>query len=83
MPTGYMATKGLFIAIILGLINGYVYQWFINRDIRIKLPKLFCQLFQKFQCDYSGAVLITFWLIVLVRLMPFLYRIYMMLHRLF
>lgn len=47
MPTGYMAAKGLFIAIILGLINGYVYQWFINRDIRIKLQKLFCQLFQK------------------------------------
>ena len=65
MPTGYMAAKGLFIAIILGLINGYVYQWFINRDIRIKLPETVLSAVSKsFSAIIPGAVLITFWLIV-------------------
>ncbi|MDO5742144.1 PTS sugar transporter subunit IIC [Vagococcus lutrae] len=65
MPTGYMAAKGLFIAIILGLINGYVYQWFINRDIRIKLPETVPSAVSKsFSAIIPGAVLITFWLIV-------------------
>ena len=65
MPTGYMAAKGLFIAIILGLINGYVYQWFINRDIRIKLPDTVPSAVSKsFSAIIPGAILITFWLIV-------------------
>lgn len=65
MPTGYMAAKGLFIAIILGLINGYVYQWFINRDIRIKLPETVPSAVSKsFSAIIPGAVLITFWLLV-------------------
>ncbi|MGX6972446.1 PTS sugar transporter subunit IIC [Vagococcus lutrae] len=65
MPAGYMAAKGLFIAIILGLINGYVYQWFINRDIRIKLPETVPSAVSKsFSAIIPGAVLITFWLIV-------------------
>ena len=39
MPTTYMAAQGLFVAIILGLINGWVYQWFINHNIQIKMPE--------------------------------------------
>lgn len=38
MPTAFMASKGLFVAMILGLINGYIYQWFINHNIQIKMP---------------------------------------------
>ena len=65
MPTGYMAAKGLFVAIILGLINGYVYQWFINRDIQIKLPDTVPPaVTRSFSAIIPGAVLITFWLIV-------------------
>ena len=65
MPTGYMAAKGLFVAIILGLINGYVYQWFINRDIQIKLPDTVPPAVSRsFSAIIPGAVLITFWLIV-------------------
>lgn len=44
MPTTYMAAQGLFVAIVLGLLNGYVYAWFINRDIQIKLPDSVPQL---------------------------------------
>ena len=38
MPYGYLGSSGLFIAIIIGLITGGIFQWFINRDIRIKMP---------------------------------------------
>lgn len=65
MPTGYMAAKGLFVAIILGLINGYVYQWFINRNIQIKLPETVPSAVAKsFSAIIPGIVLITSWLIV-------------------
>ncbi|EGO6143849.1 PTS sugar transporter subunit IIC, partial [Enterococcus faecalis] len=65
MPTGYMAAKGLFVAIILGLINGYVYQWFINKNIQIKLPDTVPSAVAKsFSAIIPGAVLITFWLII-------------------
>lgn len=65
MPTGYMAAKGLFVAIILGLINGYVYQWFINRNIQIKLPETVPSAVAKsFSAIIPGIVLITSWLFV-------------------
>lgn len=65
IPTGYMDAKGLFIAIILGLINGYVYQWFITHNIQIKLPETVPPAVAKsFSAIIPGAVLITSWLIV-------------------
>lgn len=65
MPTAYMAAQGLFVAIILGLINGYVYQWFINRDIQIKMPDSVPPAIAKsFSAIIPGAVLIIFWLAV-------------------
>ena len=38
MPYGYLGSKGLFIAIIIGLITGGLFQWFINHNIQIKMP---------------------------------------------
>lgn len=65
MPTAYMGAKGLFIAIILGLVNGYIYQWFINHNIQIKLPETVPPAVAKsFSAIIPGAVTITFWLIV-------------------
>nr|WP_209316290.1 PTS transporter subunit EIIC [Vagococcus xieshaowenii] len=65
MPTGYMAAKGLFVAIILGLVNGYVYQLFISKNIQIKLPDTVPSAVAKsFSAIIPGAVLITFWLFV-------------------
>lgn len=65
MPTTFMAARGLFVAIILGLTNGYVYQWFINKNIRIKLPDSVPPAVAKsFSAIIPGAVIIVFWLFV-------------------
>jgi PTS system cellobiose-specific IIC component len=65
MPTTYMAAQGLFVAIVLGLLNGYVYAWFINRDIQIKLPdSVPPAVARSFSAIIPGAVIITFWLII-------------------
>lgn len=65
IPTSYMASKGLFIAIILGLLNGYIYQGFLNKDIRIKMPDGVPPAVSKsFSALIPGAVIITSWLIL-------------------
>ncbi|SMC27560.1 PTS system, cellobiose-specific IIC component [Clostridium acidisoli DSM 12555] len=38
IPTGWTGGKGMIAAILVGLFTGYVYSWFITRDIRIKMP---------------------------------------------
>lgn len=63
--TSYMTAQGLFVAIILGLINGYVYQWFINHNIEIKMPETVPPAVSKsFSAIIPGAFLVAFWLIV-------------------
>ncbi|HGQ0579806.1 TPA: PTS sugar transporter subunit IIC [Streptococcus pneumoniae] len=65
MPTAFMASKGLFVAMILGLINGYIYQWFINHNIQIKMPDGVPPAVSKsFSAIIPGAVPIVGWLIV-------------------
>ena len=65
MPTTYMAAQGLFVAIILGLINGWVYQWFINHNIQIKMPESVPPAISKsFSAILPGAALLVGWLIV-------------------
>ncbi|MDG8885080.1 PTS sugar transporter subunit IIC [Streptococcus pneumoniae] len=65
MPTAFMALKGLFVAMILGLINGYIYQWFINHNIQIKMPDGVPPAVSKsFSAIIPGAVTIVGWLIV-------------------
>ncbi|CEX17987.1 lichenan permease iic component (pts system lichenan-specific eiiccomponent) (eiic-lic) [Streptococcus pneumoniae] len=65
MPTAFMASKGLFVAMILGLINGYIYQWFINHNIQIKMPDGVPPAVSKsFSAIILGAVTIVGWLIV-------------------
>ena len=65
MPTTYMAAQGLFVAIVLGLINGWVYQWFINHNIQIKMPDSVPPAVSKsFSAILPGATLIVGWLIV-------------------
>ncbi|HGQ9925987.1 TPA: PTS sugar transporter subunit IIC [Streptococcus pneumoniae] len=64
MPTAFMASKGLFVAMILGLINGYIYQWFINHNIQIKMPDGVPPAVSKsFSAIIPGAVTIVGWLI--------------------
>lgn len=38
IPQMYMGSQGLFVALIVGIISGLIFQWFINRNIRIKMP---------------------------------------------
>lgn len=38
IPKEYMGGKGMIAAILIGLAVGYIYSWFIKRDIRIKMP---------------------------------------------
>nr|WP_238526724.1 PTS transporter subunit EIIC [Carnobacterium sp. 17-4] len=65
MPTSYMAAKGLFVAIIIGLLSGYIYQWFINHNIQIKLPETVPPAVAKsFSAIIPGAFIVTFWLII-------------------
>lgn len=65
IPTMYVASAGLFVAIILGLINGYIYQWFINNEIEIKMPETVPPAVAKsFSAIIPGAVLIVSWLLV-------------------
>lgn len=61
MPYGYLGSKGLFIAIIIGLVTGGVFQWFINHGIEIKMPDTVPPAVAKsFSALIPGAVIITF-----------------------
>lgn len=59
----YMGASGLFVAMVLGLVNGYVYQWFIKRNIQITLPdSVPPAISRSFSAIIPGAAIITFWL---------------------
>lgn len=61
----YMGSGGIFVAIVLGLLSAYVYQWFINRNIQITLPdSVPPAIARSFSAIIPGAVIISFWLIV-------------------
>ncbi|WP_179395940.1 PTS sugar transporter subunit IIC [Lacticaseibacillus absianus] len=60
MPYGYLGSKGLFIAIIIGLITGGLFQWFINHGIEIKMPDTVPPAVAKsFSALIPGAAVIT------------------------
>lgn len=61
MPYLYLGSRGLFIGILLGLLSGYVFQFFINRDIQIKMPDTVPPAVSKsFSALIPGAVILTF-----------------------
>ena len=65
ITSSYMAAKGVFIAIIIALVSAAIYDWFIKKDIRIKLPDAVPPAVSRsFSAIIPGAVIITFWLIV-------------------
>ncbi|WP_242258658.1 PTS sugar transporter subunit IIC [Streptococcus thoraltensis] len=65
ITASYMAAKGVFIAIILGLISAAIYDWFIKRNIQIKLPPAVPPAVSRsFSAIIPGAVIITMWLTV-------------------
>lgn len=65
LPTAAMSAQGLFVAIVLGLVNGWVYQWFIGHNIEIRMPDgVPPAVARSFSGIIPGAVIITTWLIV-------------------
>ncbi|MBF7025027.1 PTS sugar transporter subunit IIC [Staphylococcus kloosii] len=74
IPQIYMGSQGLFVALIIGIISGLIFQWFINRDIKIKMPDQVPPAVSKsFSALIPGAVIIILWLCVYVALdlLPF------------
>lgn len=62
MPYGFMGSKGLFIAILIGLFTGWFFQWFINHNIEIKMPDTVPPAVSKsFSALIPGSVIIAFW----------------------
>lgn len=69
IPKGWTGGKGMITAILVGLIAGYVYSWFIKRDIRIKLPEGVPEgVVNAFASLIPGAVLITGSMLVYIAL---------------
>lgn len=65
ITASYMSAKGVFVAIVLGLISAAIYDWFINRNIQIKLPDAVPPAVSRsFSAIIPGAVIITMWLII-------------------
>lgn len=65
IPVGFMGSKGLFVAMVLGIISALIFQWFINHNIQIKLPDAVPPaVARSFSALIPGAVIITLWLVV-------------------
>ncbi len=64
-PVTYLGSKGLFVAIILALINASIFTWFIKNNIKITLPDSVPPAVAKsFSALIPGVVIISLWLIV-------------------
>ena len=65
IPVGYMGSKGLFVAMVLGIISALIFQWFIKHNIQIKLPDAVPPaVARSFSALIPGAAIITMWLVV-------------------
>lgn len=65
MPYGFLGSKGLFVGIIIGLVAGGMFQWFINHDVQIHMPDTVPPAIAKsFSALIPGAAIITLWGVV-------------------
>ena len=65
IPVGYMGSKGLFVAMVLGIVSALIFSWFIKKNVRIKLPDAVPPaVASSFSALIPGAVIITLWLVV-------------------
>lgn len=59
-PYAYLGSRGLFVAIIFGLLSAWIFQWFINHNIQIKMPATVPPAVSKsFSALIPGAVVIA------------------------
>lgn len=55
----YLGSRGLFVAIIFGLLSAWIFQWFINHNIQIKMPATVPPAVSKsFSALIPGAVIL-------------------------
>lgn len=65
IPVAYMGSKGLFVAMVLGIVSALIFQWFIKHNIQIKLPDAVPPaVARSFSALIPGAAIITMWLVV-------------------
>lgn len=65
IPVAYMGSRGLFVAIVLGIITALIFAWFINHNIQITLPDSVPPAVSKsFSALIPGAAIITLWLVI-------------------
>ena len=44
IPSNWLGAQGMITAILIGLAVGYIYSWFMSKNIRIKMPDVFQQV---------------------------------------
>ena len=65
IDTSWLAGRGMIAAIIIGLITGWIYSWFVKNKITIKLPEQVpANVANSFVALIPAAVIIVGWLIV-------------------
>lgn len=65
IDTSWLAGKGMIAAIIIGLVTGWVYSWFVKNKITIKLPEQVpSNVANSFIALIPAAALVTFWMFV-------------------
>ena len=61
----YMGAKGMFTAVVIALVSVRIYKFFIDRDIKIKMPaSVPPAVSSSFVALIPGVVICTFWLLV-------------------
>lgn len=65
IDTGFLGGKGMVGAILVGLITGWIFSWFVKHHITIKMPEQVpANVASSFVALIPVAVLITFWTLV-------------------
>ncbi|KRN28330.1 hypothetical protein IV38_GL001328 [Lactobacillus selangorensis] len=61
----WLGGQGMIAAIIIGMLTGWAYSWFLKRNITIKLPEQVpANVANSFVALIPASVIVTFWLIV-------------------
>lgn len=62
IPYSYLGSKGMFVALIIGIFSALIYRWFINKGIRIKMPEQVPEAVSRsFTSLIPGFAIIIFW----------------------
>ncbi|MCW6681779.1 PTS sugar transporter subunit IIC [Aerococcaceae bacterium NML160702] len=65
IPAVFFGARGVFVAIIIALLSAYIFHWFIERDIQIKLPEAVPPAVSRsFSAIIPGAAIISLALFV-------------------